>query len=129
MNDLHRDRASASGGWPAERMRKRIETDLMAAMRSRDMVAVKTLRSLLGALDNASAVDPTSREARADGSSTEVPRHELSREEIAAIVREEIAERESSAVTYDRTGIREKADELRAGAELLATYLAWDDEG
>ena len=41
----------------AETMRARLQVDLRSAMKRRDALEVSTLRCLIGALDNAGAVD------------------------------------------------------------------------
>jgi uncharacterized protein YqeY len=99
-------------------------------MKERDRVAVTALRSTLAAIDNAEAVDATA----AGGSSAiesspvgigvaEVERRALSDEDIAQIVRSEVAEREAAALDYDRAGRPERAEALRAEAQVLSSHL------
>jgi uncharacterized protein YqeY len=54
----------------------------------------------------------------------EVERRILTAAEIEAIVRREVAERESAADAYERAGQAPHAERLRGEAELLNAYLA-----
>jgi uncharacterized protein len=112
-------------------LRQRLRTALVAAMKERDRVAVSALRSALAAIDNAEAVDAT---AVASGSlaiesspvgigGAEAGRRALSGEDIAQIVRSEVADREAAALEYDRAGRPERAEPLRAEARVLSSYL------
>jgi uncharacterized protein YqeY len=104
---------------------------LVAAMKERDRVTVTALRSTLAAIDNAEAVDTT---AVASGSLTiesspvgigvtEAERRALSDEDIAQIVRSEVADREAAALEYDRAGRAERAEALRTEAQVLSSHL------
>ena len=112
-------------------LRQRLRTALVAAMKERDRVAVTALRSALAAIDNAEAVDIT---AVASGSlaiesspagigGAEAQRRALSGEDIAQIVRSEVADREAAALEYDRAGRPERAEALRAEAGVLSSHL------
>jgi uncharacterized protein len=100
-------------------------------MKARDRAAVSALRSTLSAIDNAEAVD------RPDGAdrglaieqsavgvgAMEVARRDLSDDDVARIVRAEIAERESAADGYERSGHPDQAERLRAEAAVLADVV------
>jgi uncharacterized protein len=112
-------------------LRRRLRDALVAAMKERDRVAVTALRSALAAIDNAEAVDAT---AAAGGSSAiesspigigvaEVERRALSDEDIAQIVRSEVADRDAAALDYERAGRPERAEALRAEAQALSSHL------
>jgi uncharacterized protein YqeY len=112
-------------------LRRRLRNALVAAMKERDRVAVIALRSTLAAIDNAEAVDTT---AVASGSLTiesspvgigvaEAERRALSDEDIVQIVRSEVADREAAALEYDRAGRMERAEVLRAEAQVLSSHL------
>jgi uncharacterized protein len=111
-------------------LRKRLRDALVAAMKERDRAGVSALRSALAAIDNAEAVDVTA----AGGSSAiesspvgigvaEVERRALSDEDIAQIVRAEVADREAAALDYDRAGRSDRAEALRAEARVLSSQL------
>lgn len=115
----------------SDALRQRLREALSAAMKERDRVAVTALRSTLGAIDNAEAVDTT---ASAGGSLAiesspvgvgvaEVGRRTLSDEQVAQIVRSEVADREAAARKYDNVGRPERAEALRAEARVLSSHL------
>jgi hypothetical protein len=56
----------------------------------------------------------------------EVERRALTSAEVEAIVRREVAERQSAAQVYERAGQSPRAERLRAEAELLRSYLGAD---
>jgi uncharacterized protein len=116
---------------PDVSLRERLRTALPAAMKARDRTAVSVLRSTLSAIDNAEAVD---RPAGADRGlaieqsavgvgAMEVARRDLSEDDVGRIVRAEIAERESAAEGYERSGRADRAEQLRAEATVLANLM------
>ena len=116
-------------------LRDRLRHALAAAMRERDTVAVAALRSALGAIDNAEAVDPGQRVAPAAShprlagtlaglGAGEVPRRELTEPELEAVVRAEVAERAAAAAEFERAGRTDRGSQLRAEAAVLAAALA-----
>lgn len=83
-------------------------------------MAVDALRSALGAIDNAHAVEgPAAYRPRIGLGAGEAARRELSIEAVRAIVRAEIADRAHAAEEYERLGRPEKARRLRAEAAVL----------
>lgn len=92
---------------------------LRAALQSRDDVAIAALRSILNAVDNATAVDLT--DGGQLGGRTEAPRRAVPRGELASIIRREAEEREDAAGEMDRLGRADRAARLRAEAA-----VAWD---
>jgi uncharacterized protein YqeY len=54
---------------------------------------------------------------------TEVERRSLSQAQMEAIVRTEIADRETAAAGYERAGQLDRAERLRAEAEVLLAHL------
>jgi uncharacterized protein YqeY len=113
-------------------LRDQLRAALPAAIKARDRTAVAALRSTLAAIDNAEAVPP---DEGADGGSlaiehvpigagaTEVPRRELTAQEIELIVRDEVADREIAADGYGQAGQTAQAEKLLAEAEVLEKYL------
>ena len=117
-------------------LRDRLQVDLTSAMKSRDRLAMGALRSALGAIANAEALDvqhaPTSTGGPIAGALSgvgvaEAPRRELSDDDVAAIVETEIAERRASADEYEHLGQAEDAGRLRAEADVLNSFLSVDD--
>ncbi|HWA64969.1 MAG TPA: hypothetical protein VG899_01195 [Mycobacteriales bacterium] len=113
------------------KLRDRLTSDLTAAMRERDLAAVRVLRATIAAIDNAQAppldaddLKGVSIEASPRGTGTrEVARLSLTEDDIRAIIGTEIAERREAADGYDGSGQEQRARDLRAEATRLAGYL------
>ena len=127
-----------------EDIRARMRRGLVDAMKARDQQAVAALRSMLARIDNAEAVDadavdddglddepalysgeghPAVAGSVLGVGAAEVDRRVLTPEEMAAIVRDDVEEREIAAEVLVRVGRPDQAERLRAQAELLTTYL------
>ncbi|KIA65381.1 hypothetical protein FG87_09170 [Nocardia vulneris] len=110
-------------------LRTRLRDALSVAMKARDRQAISALRSTLGAIDNAEAVDVGEHRAGSVESSAvglgvaEVARRELTESDVEQIVRAEIAERRTVAAQYETHGRTEQAADLRAQAEALEAQL------
>ncbi|WP_405491676.1 hypothetical protein [Nocardia sp. NBC_00511] len=111
-------------------LRDRLRAALPLAMKARDREAVSALRSTLGAIDNAEAVDASDVHAGAIETSAvglgtaERARRHLTESDIEAIVRAEIDDRLTAAKEYDTlTGGSDRAATLRAEAAALTTHL------
>lgn len=117
----------------ASPVRLRLRGALDAAMKARDRAAISVLRSTLGAIDNAEAVDPVAPTGAAGSEviggavvghgAGDVPRGVLSEADVVAIVTAEIAEQIEAADTYEAAGRPDRAEPLRAGAEVLRAVL------
>jgi uncharacterized protein len=104
-------------------LRGQLEAALRSALRARDGVAAAALRSTLGAIDNASAVEgPDQYRPRLGIGAGEAARRELSIDEMRGIVRAEVADRSSAAEEYDRLGRHAEAQRLRAEADALEPF-------
>jgi len=129
-----------------DNLRDRLSRALPAAMKARDRLAMTALRSALAAIDNAGAVDPTQAASTGSGpghsglgaaraahsefagtvagvGAAEVKRRSLSQAQMEAIVRTEIADRETAATGYERAGQLQHAERLRAEAKVLRSHL------
>ncbi|HZT64706.1 MAG TPA: hypothetical protein VFA11_02850 [Acidimicrobiales bacterium] len=115
-------------------LRTRLRAALSAAMRARDATSVAALRSSLGAIDNAEAVESgsASLSGRPAGviagavsglGAGEVERRQLTEAEMEAVVGREVAERLEAAAEYEGLGQPEAAARLRAEAEVLRAQL------
>lgn len=113
---------------PAEALRETMAVALREAMRARETVTVDTLRSLLSALDNASAVAAPARHLPVQGLEGDVPRHEPSFEEIQEIFAAERAEREAAAANYRRLGLDDEAERLRGQLAVIERFWPEDTE-
>lgn len=109
----------------------RLRRALPVALKARDQAAVAALRSALAAIDNAHAVEapPAPRTGGVVAGAVsglgagDVPRRQLSDDDIAAIVRAEVADRRTAAEDYERAGQLDAAARLTAEAYVLAAHL------
>ena len=117
-------------------VRERLQSALTAAMKSRDSSALGVLRSTLGTIANAEAVDVQHAPSSSGGviagavvgaGASEAPRRELTDADVVAIVEAEIADRRAHADEYDGLGRDEDAARLRAEAAILSAVLSVDD--
>lgn len=115
-----------------EPLRSRLRAELRVAMKARDTAAVATLRTTLGAIDNAEAVAPAAGPAPDDSpiagasvglGSSEVPRRELTEADVGAIVAAEVGSLRAAAEEYTSLGRAEHAADLTHRATLLERLL------
>ena len=122
----------------AETVRDRLRAALLGAMKARDFVAIAALRSALGAIDNAEAVDAAGAPQPSTGNfkfagtvrglrAAEVDRRSLSAAELEEIVKAEVADRHAAAGDYERAGHRTHAERLRCEAAVLSSCLGSED--
>lgn len=107
-------------------MKARLRADLTVALKARDAVATRAIRSLVSALDNAEAPPsvPGGWAPAAFGSGeAEIERLRLDAEQVRAIVAAEAGEREHAATELDRFGRGEAAAALRAEMAVVRLYL------
>ena len=127
-----------AGAGPGGGVQARLRLALAESLRARDTIAVSALRSALGAIGNAEAVEPGTAAPTGSGSphvagagaglgAAEAPRRRLSAAEVEQIVRVEAGERERAAHDYERAGHADRAGRLRREARLLLAVLTDDD--
>ncbi len=118
----------------ADALRAQLRTTLTEAMKARDAVAVRVLRTTIGAVENAEAVPPaafpsaTSSEGPIAGAAvgvgaTEAARREMSVDDVLEIIGHEMKERLVAADQYEAGGHEERTHTLRAEAAVLAAFL------
>ena len=117
----------------ADDLRGLLRRDLTVAMRARDGDAVRALRTALGAIDNAEAVESdaaTSGQvgehvagASAGLGSSEAARRELGLDDVRVILAAQVQERTDEAEVYVAHGRADAAATLRAEAAVLRGYL------
>jgi len=111
----------------ASALKERLRTDLKAAMQARATDEVRTLRTLIAALDNAEAVpsEPGPYAFRALGDpSGEVARLVLDGATVGTVLETEIATRLAAAADYAAHGRAEDAERLHGEVALIRRYLA-----
>ena len=114
--------------------RAALRADLVRAMKAKEAVAVRALRSALAALDNAEAVTiaddgPAVVSEHIAGGQVglgvgEIARKELTAAEVQQMLRAEIDERLAAAEQYGSLGQSEEAQRLRAEAAALQPHAA-----
>ena len=92
-------------------------------MKARDTISVSALRSLIGALDNASAVPAGPAWPPVVNKRADVPRRELSEKETLEIIEREAVELSSAVRDYESRGQSAQGDELRAKLAVISRYL------
>lgn len=108
-------------------LRAALRTRLTTAMKARDQVAVRALRSTIAAIDNAEAPALAPDDLRGVAiehspvgvGARDVARVTLSADDVDAIVRREIEDRLAAAASYDSAGQSAAASQLRREAEVL----------
>jgi uncharacterized protein len=100
-------------------VRRRLRDALYAALKARDEVATAAVRSAVSAIANAEAVSPAPAKVRLGVGAGDVPRRDLSDDELLAIIRAEIDERLRAAAEYEGLGKPEQARRLRSEADVL----------
>jgi uncharacterized protein len=121
-----------SGPDAASPLHASLRRALSPALKARDRAAVAALRSALAAIDNAHAVEAEAAPrsggviagAVAGLGAGDAPRRELSEDDIAAIVRAEVADRRAASTDYERAGQVDAAARLAAEADVLAAHLS-----
>ena len=127
-----------AGVHPLDDIRSRLRRALGDAIKARDASTVSALRSAMSAISNAEAVEPGPGRPAGTGSAHfagavagvgagEAERRHLTEADAAAIVRQEIAEREAAAGEYDRAGHAAEAATMRQGTRALMAAL--EDSG
>jgi hypothetical protein len=90
-------------------LKERLRTDLSAAMRARDQVRMRTLRSALTAVTNEEVAGKAARE--------------LSDDEVLKVLTREARKRREAAEAFGSAGREDQAAAERAEGEVLAGYL------
>ena len=91
-------------------LQKRIDEDLIAAMRAKDSARLGVLRMLKAALKNA-AIDKAGAEGKLEDS------------EAMAVVRKQVKQRQDSIESFEKGGRNELAEKERAEIAVLNSYL------
>jgi len=104
-------------------LRRQLNVDLLVAMKMKDVVAVSALRSVLSALDNASAMPIDTVSAPVFGHSGDVQRKDLSETDCHNILITEVRSRSVAAEEYARLGQSDAAARLRAEQAVVERYV------
>ncbi|WP_390348511.1 hypothetical protein ACFJIS_13225 [Variovorax boronicumulans] len=104
-------------------LRRQLSGDLLLAMKAKDSVAISALRSVLSALDNASAVPASTVPVPVFGLNGDVPRKELSDMDCQEIIGTEIGAWSLAAQEHERLGNGDEAALLRAQKAAIERYM------
>lgn len=110
----------------AEVLRQRLRADLRAAMKDGRRGEVKVLRALVSAIDQAEAPPAEAGPYVAHdfrSGSAETARLDLDAAALRAVIAREIAEREQAGAQFEELGMAEKAEAVRAEADVARRYL------
>lgn len=113
----------------ASQIKKRLRTDLRTAMKGRNALLTRVIRSLMAAIDNAEAPALTLERTtpvqhQFENRSAEVERLQLDWPAVHNILRAELQERERAAAEFDRLEMPDRAAELRSEADAIKHYFA-----
>lgn len=103
--------------------RSQLSAALLAAMKARRQPEIRTLRSLLSALDNATAVARTDT-GLANCQPVEVPRRLLGHADILALLEEQRALRLRAIAEFERLGLQDHLRDTRAEIEVMEKAFA-----
>lgn len=98
-----------------------LRSDLSTAMKARDSAKVKLIRSLLNAIDNASAVPAMDTVEAVGIYEGDGPRRSVEREQVRSILKDEIDERNTAAGLYNDL---EAIARMRQEVRMIEGYLA-----
>lgn len=104
-------------------LRTRLRDDLMEAMRRRDRTEVSTLRTLISAIDNAGAVDIDAGPEPVLGLSPDVPRRQLTADEVTRIIQDESEHFRAASIEYAGLGRSEEAAVMAEKVRIVSRYL------
>ena len=109
----------------APNLRQVLQAELITAMKNQDRQTVAAIRAVLSAIANQEAVPSTAKAGAIDeaGQNAEVPRRELTHQQIKLILLDEVEERRNSAGYLRTAGRNEEADSREAEAAVLERYL------
>ena len=104
-------------------VRNRLRADLVSAMRARDKTEVSMIRTLIGAIENAEAVEVESSSDPMIGLNHDQPRKTLTDEDIVHILSLERSEAAAAADGYKEMGLADVAEEMDHRVRIIDRYL------
>ena len=102
----------------------RLRADLAFAMRARDKTEVSMIRTLIGAIENAEAVEGESSIDPKIGLNHDLPRKILTDEDVVHILSLERSETAAAADGYQEMGLADEAEELVRRVRIIDRYLS-----
>lgn len=108
-------------------LREQLKADLILAMKARQKQVVSTIRILLAAIDNAEAVEPSETFSPVIGRTNDVPRRDLTEQQIRQILQIEADKQRDALTECERLGRDQAAKELQAELEVMSRYLSTEN--
>jgi uncharacterized protein YqeY len=105
------------------RILDRLRADLVTARRSRDTIEASMIRTLIGVIDNAGAVEaePTNEIKRGFGH--DVPRRDLTDEDVRGLLESEHAELADALARYRDLGLDDQVAEMEMRLSVVERYV------
>lgn len=106
-------------------LRQVLQAELITAMKNEDRTTMMVLRSVLSAISNRESVPAPQSKGEPMGSLGygDVPRRELTPQEVKLVMLDEIEERRNTAGYLGTAGRHEEAAKLETEAAILERYL------
>lgn len=104
-------------------VRQRLKEDLAKAMKARDTAAVTAIRTLLGEIDNAEAIEVPEMPVPMQGQTKDVPRKELTEADIQHVLQSQAAGYRAAIAEYAALDRTEKVVQLQAELDVVVQYL------
>lgn len=92
-------------------------------MKARQKDTVSTLRTILGEIANAEAVETDTDFVPMIGRTNDVPRRVLTEEDIRQILEAEAERHRAAIVEFEEVGRQDAAERLQAGLNVIMRYL------
>ena len=103
-----------------DQFRAKLSEELISSISKKDQESVSTLRGIMSALDNASALTPDEISKLPDAGKSEVPRKILSQFDIEQVLLKEIVVRENAKADFERLGNSAQAALIGKSIELIS---------
>jgi uncharacterized protein YqeY len=105
------------------RILERLRADLATALRSRNTVEVSMVRTLIGVVENAGAVEAESTNEVKKGLGHDVPRRELTDEDVHDLLENEHSEVAEALAHYRDLGLDDQIAEMETRLSIVERYL------
>jgi uncharacterized protein YqeY len=104
-------------------IRQQITADLAQAMKERRTETITTLRTLLGEIANAEAVETDRDFVPMSGRTADVPRKVLTEDDIRRILTAEAERHREAIAEYEAVGRWDAVEQLQNGLAIINRYL------
>jgi uncharacterized protein YqeY len=105
------------------RILEQLRADLVIALRSRDTIGASMIRTLIGVIENAGAVEAEPTNEMKKGLGHDVPRRELTDEDVLNLLEREHAEVADALARYRRLGLGDQVAEMETRLSVVERYV------